>query len=255
MKLYLVLPIIIVAVMAGCSPEPASIETPVTDTMLPPTFTPIAPQSLATPMPSATPTAIPAPTEIVPGAVLFEDDFENYRAEKFVYISGDWEVVTEEDGNKVFEIKLNTEEAIQKDEGAGFGFGLKSWTNYSAEYRFKMRNSKANVWMKFRSTIGDNEAYYVVWVSAEYSTVNLHIKHDLDHWVTLESLDNAIWDERWYKVKIEAQGSRLRVYLNDNLMLQTDDTRITSGGLEIGTMTGTDIVIDDIRVVALDAVP
>lgn len=256
MKYGLVMLIFSGVLLFGCSQSSTITNVPIIETKPPlvaiePTMAKIV--LTLTPMPTAT--VIPTATEIVPGAVLFEEDFENFNVQKFAYVSGGWRVSINDDGNKVFAIKTNTESAIKNDFGESITFGLKSWENYSAEYRVKMLSPKANVFMKFRSTMGDNKAYYVEWMSAEYDTMSLHIKHDLEQWEPLQFLDNVFWDERWYRVRIEAQGSRLRVYLNDNLMLQADDARITHGGLEIGVTTGTDALFDDIRVIALGKSP
>lgn len=240
----------------GCSQNSLPTEAPVTGAAMPsatpkPAFTNVP--ATSTPRPTAT--LIPTATEIVPGAVLFKEDFENYKAEKFVYVSDGWRVSAEENGNQVFEIDTNNEEDIKNDNGGGIGFGSEDWTNYSAEYRVKMLNLKGNAWLSFRSTIGDNQTYYVEWLSAEYDAVGLYITLNFDGWTMLKSLDNPVWDERWYHVKVEAQGSRLRVYLDGNLMLQTDDSRITSGGFNLGVFPGTHALFDDIRVIALGETP
>ena len=253
MRLKLFLPILLIIVLMGCSPVSTPTEAPATDTRIPPTLTLVPPTASRTPEPSAT--VIPSPTEILPGAVLFEEDFEDGTADNFIYIADRWVVSTEDNGNKVFEINTNTEEAINNDEGGGIGFGSEDWTNYSAEYRVKMLNWKANTWLSFRSTIGDNETYYVEWLSAEYDTFSLHINLNYGPWDSLKFLEFPVRVERWYRVRVEAQGPELRVYLDDTLMIQVEDSRIGSGGFNLGVMSGTHALFDDIRVVALGALP
>ncbi len=241
----------------GCSQNSLPTEAPVTGAAMPsatpkPAFTNVP--ATSTPRPTAT--LIPTATEIVPGAVLFEEDFEDGKADNFVYVWGkDWKVSLENNGNGVLEVNTNTETAIKNNDGAYFGFGSKEWTNYSAEYRVKMLNLKGNVMLKFRSTLEDNRSHYIEWLSAEYDAVSLHVNVNANGWVELKSLEYPVWDERWYQIKVEAQGSRLRVYLDGNLMLQTDDSSITSGGLELGVFPGTHALFDDIRVVALGETP
>jgi len=252
MKLKLFVFVLLGIILFRCSQQSTPTDVPVAATIMPsvtanPTITKTLPTS--TPMPTTTP--IPTATEIVPGSVLFEEDFEDGKADNFVYISNGWLVTTEDNGNKVFEINTNTELAIKNEVGAGVGFGSKDWSNYSAEYRVKLLNSQGNTWMNFRSTIGDNQTYYVEWLSGEWNTITLHINQNFGPWVTLQHLDNRVWDGRWYQVRIEADGPRLRVYLNDNLMLQADDDRITHGGFDLGVTSGTHALFDDIRVTAL----
>jgi hypothetical protein len=200
-------------------------------------------------------TAVPSPTAIVPGAVLFEEDFEDGIADNLVYIADGFEVTAENNGNKVLEIDKNTKADIKYNEGGGIGFGSEDWKNYSAEYRVKMLNARANTWLSFRSPVGNGGAYYVEWLSAEYDSFNLFFSKPQDDWQNIKSLELAVRDQKWYRVKVEAQGSALRVYLDNILMIQVKDSRITSGGFNLGVMPGTHAQFDDIRVIALDETP
>lgn len=257
MKLKLFLPVLLIAVMMGCSPKSTPTEAPATNTntRVPPTSTPTPMPPTASQTPRPSPITAPSPTEIVPGAVLFEEDFEDGIADNLVYSWGGWRASSEDNGNKVYEVNTNTEASIQYNRPASLGFGSKEWTNYSAEYRVKMLNAKANTWLSFRSDIGANRDHYVEWLSAEYDGISLHINLNGSGWNLLKDLSLPVWDERWYQVRVEAQGSTLRVYLDDNLMLQTEDTSIASGVLELGVFPGTHALFDDIRVVALGDSP
>jgi len=256
MKLRLFVSVIFGILLFGCSQTAMPTDAPVLATQAAPvTLTPIITNVPATSTPRPTATKIPTATEIVPGAVLFEEDFEDGKADNFVYISDGWIVNTEDNGNKIFEINTNTETAIKNDEGGGIGFGSNHWTNYSAEYRVKMLNLKANSWLSFRSATGGNQDYYVEWLSAEWDAIVLSFSRSSKPWETIKSLDLPVWDERWYQVKVEAQGSALRVYLDDTLMMQVEDLRITSGGFNLGVMPGTHAQFDDIRVTALGDSP
>jgi hypothetical protein len=256
MKIKLFVPLIVGFLLFGCSQNAAPTAVPVVATQPPsvtpnPTATNVPPTSTLQP----TVTSIPTATEIVPGAVLFEEDFEDGKADNFVYIFNSFFVTTEDNGNKVFEINTNTETAIKKGDGGGIGFGSNYWRNYSAEYRVKMLNSQANTFLKFRCDMGDNPFHYIEWLSAEHDSIYLHSSLNFDGWVGLKGLDLPVWDERWYQVKVEAQGSSLRVYLDNALVLQTDDSSLTNGGFELGVFPGTHALFDDIRITALDETP
>ena len=253
MRLASFLPLVLIAALSACSQPATPTDAPVAVAPLP--SVPPAPTSTSVPATATlwlAPTPIPSPTEIVPGAVLFEEDFEDGTADNFVYIVDGWMVTTEENGNRVFEIDRNTEEAIKNNEGAGVGFGLENWTNFSAEYRVRMLNAKGNSWLSFRNTRG---IYYVEWLSAEWDSFNLFFNEPHDGWQNIKSLELSVRDERWYRVKVEAQGPELRVYLDDALMIQVEDERIANGDFNLGVFPGTHALFDDIRVIALGEAP
>jgi len=253
-KYYLFVSLLFGILLFGCSQNITPTDAPVAHTESPSlTPEPIATHVPATFTPPRTLTNIPTATAIIPGTVLFEEDFEDGKADNFLYIADGWMVTTEANGNKVFEINTNTEAAIKNDEGGGIGFGSNHWANYSAEYRVRMLNLKANTWLSFRSATGVQD-YYVEWLSAEWDAFNLLINQSFG-WENIKSLDLPVRDERWYRVKVEARGPALRLYLEDSLMIEVNDSRITSGGFNLGVMPGTHAQFDDIRVIALDETP
>jgi hypothetical protein len=248
MKIKLLVSVIVGILLFGCSQNATPTAVPVVATQ-PPTATP---SPTATNAPPLTYTPLPTATEIVPGMVLFEEDFEDGKADNFIYIADGFEVTTEGNGNKVLEIDTNTEAFKKTDGGTGVGFGSEEWTNYSAEYRVKMLNAKGNAWLSFRNTAG---IYYVEWLSAEWDTINLFFSDTKDGWQNVKTLKLSVWDERWYRVRVEAQGFSLRVYLDDNLMIQVEDERIANGDFNMGVFSGTHALFDDIRVTALGNSP
>jgi hypothetical protein len=212
-----------------------------------------------------TPTELPAPinknltatpdtkiskTPIVSNFVLFEENFEDGRAQEFNYISGDWKIVEENTGNKVYEIDNTSVSGFS----SGLKFGSSSWQNYEIQYRVKMLNLIGNAVPEFLLSFRYNNS------STGY-VQNLQPSSEV---IDLVPVISGQWQEGgvsrhykyspniWYNIRIIAQGSEIQIYINDILLIDKTDSQAKAGGINIEIGPGARIQIDDIRVIALD---
>lgn len=217
-------------------PEPT--ETPVISKL--PSDTP-TPKLTNTPLP---PTSIPTPTIIVPGSILFEEDFEDGKAQKVAHISGNWQIVMDESGNKVYNI----------DNSNGFAFpsidfGSTTWKDYAIEYRVKFLSDKSK-WgiLEFRRSEDGSHKYVV---SLDATAVNLLYTLQGTDWRPITALEYNFKRGVWYSVRVEVRGVEIKVYIDDSLTINTEDSQISVGSLNMQVGPGTHVQFDDIRVIAL----
>ena len=55
----------------------------------------------------------------------------------------------------------------------------------------------------------------------------------------------------WYSIRLEAQEKQIRVYLDNNLIIDITDSHSSQGDITLGVAPGTYAQFDDIRVIAL----
>jgi hypothetical protein len=189
-------------------------------------------------------TSLP-PTAIASGSVLFEEDFEDGKAQGIAFISGNWKIVTDDDGNRVYD--------IDNTGGSGFpgvDFGSTDWKNYAIEYRVKPLTAKAWVILEFRRNL-DGSDKYIASVSLEYNHVSFAIALDGSPWQPLTTYQSKFVPRIWYTVRIEARDSEIKVFVDDTVKIDTTDSRIDAGAVNIQVGPSTHAQFDDIRVTAL----
>lgn len=173
----------------------------------------------------------------VKAATLFYDDFNDGNANGWTPQANynDWSVVLD-NGNYVY-FSSSTNEGRTSA-------GNQSWTDYSVQAKVKVENFN-----------GSNRAY----VSGRYQNGNNYyaasltggnklelIKKVGGTTSTLVSKNYTLSTGTWYTVKLEMQGSTLKMYVNGNLELQATDSSLSSGGIGLvarGTVTKYDDVL------------
>jgi hypothetical protein len=180
----------------------------------------------------------------VPGTILFEEDFEDGRAQGFNYMAGNWSVVTDEAGNKV----LDGDNRLTSNEAPSFGFGSLEWTDYALTYDIKMRNPTADVWLGIRSS---NQGYYVQRLSLYYSHISVCVTSETSNWDLLKSRTYTFSRGVWYHVRLEVQGETIRVFIDEKLEIETTDAQIHAGEVTFAVMAPTRVQLDNIRVIQL----
>lgn len=210
---------------------------------------PITPKFIAVATPPATvqpgktpmPVTSPAPpSPIPPVSILFQENFEDNKLLPFSYIeNGSWKRLPDETGNQVYEIdNLTGNPQIR--------FGSGDWKNYAIEFRTRIldfKSSESTVFCNFRLQ-GNN--YYQLIIDPQTIT--------LDYGQPFQVLGRksiSIGKGIWYSIRLEAQEMKIRVFLDNNLMIDTTDSRLSQGDITLGAAPGTYAQFDDIRVTAL----
>jgi hypothetical protein len=103
--------------------------------------------------------------------------------------------------------------------------------------------------MNFRNS---NMGYYVQRLSWEYDSVNLYFSQADHSWEPIIESSYYSLKNKWYLVRVEAQGEVIRIFINDNLTITKTDSRLMAGDIAIGNLGNTHAQDDDIQVIALE---
>jgi len=226
-------PYSVAVVVPGAIMTPATIIVVPTSTVLP--ATPVVEE------PSAMPIATDVP---VSNGVLYFEDFEDGQADGLISTGAYWKIVSEEDGNKVYEVDTTPDVS-----GSTIEFGSYDWTDYALEYRVKMLNPEADIWVEFRNS---NQGGYIQRLSSQFGTVDLYSSLGDAPWEPLAEPGYKVEQGVWYQVRIEVQGETIRVYVDGELKIEKTDSNVSAGDIAIGNLGNTHAQFDDIRVVALE---
>jgi serine/threonine protein kinase len=194
--------------------------------------------------PPTGPTALPTTT------ILFQENFEDHnKVLGFEYIENNyWKRVTDETGNQVYEIDNRT--------GTGYPqirFGSPTWKSYTIEYRVRILDFASalstmppDVFCTFRS---QQRGWYIQTLHLPEAVFLLyHVPSPLSDEV-LGTSPMSVVKGIWYSVRIQAQDSQLRVFVDNYLVIETTDSRVSQGDITLGVAPGIQAQFDDIKVI------
>jgi hypothetical protein len=207
-----------------------------------PTFLSACLQGKAEQAPPPQPSPVPAADPALSPSVLYREDFEDGEAGGWTYDNDPWTIQQAQDGNQYWNVLGPTGHSF-----AGFD-PLNSWTDFAFEARIRfMADGDRAFNVNLRST---SQGTYVMGVNA---TGIFHIAFDDTHTYTIlqEGKYPALKARQWYTVKMQVKGDMLRLYLDNNLMVSVQDSRLQSGTIGISVDGRNPMQIDDIRVTAL----
>ncbi|MBZ0292619.1 MAG: hypothetical protein K8L99_08675 [Anaerolineae bacterium] len=181
------------------------------------------------------------PTQVIPGTLLFSESFDGGIAHGFP-VHSYWKVVNDETGNPVFEVNNQVKRPVAVE------FRGVDWCDYRIEYRVRFK--------KFGDDVGGTlvfrrreEHLYVLSLNQE--EVILARIVNSGYWERLATILHPLQLNTWYNIRAEAQGSRLRVWLNNELLIDLEDTLSSSGIITFDAAPNEQTQYDDIRVTAL----
>lgn len=167
--------------------------------------------------------------------VYFSDNFEN-GSSNWTVESSTWDTV--EDDSKVFS---NT---VIKKSGIAVR-GDKDWTDYTVEAKVKgvefNGSNKASVCGRY----ADKKNYYAVEIS-EKNGVKLTRKVK-GSTTTIAQKKMEIKEGTWYDVKLAMEGSNIKVYVDDELIIEKEDKSLAKGAVALMS-NKVNVLFDDVVV-------
>ena len=120
--------------------------------------------------------------------------------------------------------------------------GGTGWTNYTYQANVKINNTAAG--LTFR--IHDHNNYYM-WQFHGGGNLVPHKRVD-GQWTAIKTVPVSITTGKFYDVRIEANGSTIKTYINDALVDTTTDSTFTSGKVGFRECSGESAEFDNILV-------
>lgn len=175
--------------------------------------------------------------------VLFSENFEDNKAQRFIDPNPDWKITGDENNQKVYELN-NT----RGDGYPGFTFGNTEWTDFTITFRLRIFEKAGNVLVLHFRENEWHENGYVLGLQADLNWVTLAYKAKHSEWNPL-NVEYFNYDRNvWYEVRVVANGDALSAYIDDFLVGKIRDSRIRAGRFSLSAGPGTHIQIDDILV-------
>lgn len=223
---------------------PTTPQTPISgDNILTPTVT----TEGETPQSPVSSTSAP---NIGNSSVLFNEDFEDGRAQGFYYISGNWEIKEDDTGNKYYEIDNTGVSGFSSK----LKFGSTSWKDYEIQIRVKMLNLIGNavpqflVYFKFNDN--NSSSGYALNLQPSSEVADL-VSVVSGQWQNEISRQYQYSTNTWYDIRIVAQETQIQVYIN-NKLIADGDAQAKSGNIDIDIGPGAKIQLDDIKVISIE---
>jgi hypothetical protein len=175
-----------------------------------------------------------------PAKILFQENFEDNKPLPFMYVeTGNWKLAADETGNQVYEIDNRTEYPQIR-------FGSPNWKNYAIEFRtriFDFASPDSMVFCIFRL---QGKQYYQLPITSQAIFLGTEPPFQV-----LGNKSMTIGKGIWYSIRIEAQKAQIRVFLDNDLIIEITDLRLSQGEMTLGVGPGTFAQFDDIKVIAL----
>ena len=206
----------------------------------------IPPSPTAIPTNTLTPTSTPDPIyQEQQAALLYSQDFESGNADGlYDWGQGEWNIVTEANGNHIYCNKVSSD-------SPEFHFGTDTWSNYAVEMQVKPVeiNSNSTIGLKIRF---DPKAYLGFYGAIKLQDQSIFLAYN-NPYQEFGNRDFTVLNT-WYTLRIEAYGNHLRYYIDNRLMLSSDEATQTAEGKSGFSVTpDTGVCVDNIRVWALRA--
>jgi hypothetical protein len=167
---------------------------------------------------------------ITTGSVLLRENFEKPENLKVISHDKDWKIENEY-GNAIYCNKV-------RNRWTNFNFGVQNWSNYAVSFR-----------MKFLTKIdGKVETHIRKINQKDYRTIITQSRNKTAVSLLNKSLYAKVPSTEWMDVKFSANKSDIRLLINNEPIIITNDDTYSQGGGMIAVSANSKVCVDDIVV-------
>lgn len=153
----------------------------------------------------------------------FSENFEN-GSSNWTTRNGKWSIKS--DDSKVYNQSDITKEAIATR-------GDKSWSDYNVKADIKVENFNGSNRAMLCGRYTDQNNYYAVSLSSKNGGIVELRKKVNGKSTTIEKISTSIKADKLYNVKLKLKGSTIKVYIDDEVVIESKDTSLTKGAVAL----------------------
>ena len=187
-------------------------------------------------------------SELPSGALVYSEDFENSVGADWESLnSGKWEVRVVEN-SKAFGVFRPEPKAVPN----AFLTRSLGWDNYSVSADVKFDSgSYEQIYFVVRNAGEENNCsgYRVGGNRLGLSIFRFENLGDCDGAVLAENIDYPLREGQWYHMRVDAQGDKVRLFIDNQLVVEAEDTQYPRGGIGLLAYQVDWAAFDNIRVV------
>ncbi|MCR8635829.1 DUF1080 domain-containing protein [Paenibacillus radicis (ex Xue et al. 2023)] len=163
---------------------------------------------------------------------LFNAYFTDGTSTGWTVEAGSWSVITDAQNVKSASNKVFTNTNTTSKANAG----STSWTDYTTKVKIKIESAvgTSNQSAGFSTRYTDSNNRYNFLYHHDTKTLRI-MKYVSGTGTVLATQSYTLNDGNWYNWKVEMNGSSIKWYINDALVLSTTDSSLTSGKIAIHT--------------------
>jgi hypothetical protein len=130
-------------------------------------------------------------------------------------------------------------------------FGSFQWRDYAVEYSFRLKEIEVDTQVLLGFRTNSDEDTYRQAIFPYWDEIIVAVDSSDEGWQRLDTQTMNIVDRAWYQVRVEVQDTKIRVYVDDFLIIDTTASQYEMGWVSLSVSTKTQIQFDDVRIIAL----
>lgn len=192
--------------------------------------------------------------------VLLDADFEDGTIPEGLSVNENWKIIQTEEGTNALRGVIGATAATDEDVSAEGYFSTSgdSWVDYAYEARVRIDEPTQIAFFFREGSQEDGFPSYAFYILPSTEEVFLSILMPEEDGTNIEDLADGSLSvplNEWFTVRVEAEGTNLRAFVDDNLVLSANDSRLPSGNIGFLAFNRAIVELDYVRVSELASTP